>query len=189
MTQVVRNLFGSSIDSAWAPAVLASFGSGTAQISIRIVAPHGVLAYQDQLNSGLAARQQLARSLPGNPQIQLSTLANHQLTGGKVDSRLMLALANLAADEPIDIVQFGNVGPGADASLPLRYADLAAADSAAKMASSAYQRAMLAILSHANTQIRPASSQTMTLPGGQDVFRVEFTAPSPLTPSKIQGPP
>jgi hypothetical protein len=189
VTQVVRDLFGSSISSAWAPDVLASMGSGAAEVTIRVVAPHGALTYQDQLNSGLADREQNGKSLQGNPQIQLSQAAKRQLAGGQVDSRLLLALAYLASDEPIDIMQFGNVGPGASASLPLRYADLAVDVSAAKMASPAYQRAMHAFLSTADTSIRPVRSQTVLLPDGTDVFRVEFTAPSPLASISGQGSP
>jgi len=41
---------------------------------------------------------------------------------------------------------------------------------------------MRAVLSKADEKIRPASSQLVTPPGGgADVFRIEFTAPSPLT--------
>jgi hypothetical protein len=39
---------------------------------------------------------------------------------------------------------------------------------------------MRASLATMNIQFRPASSQTVTLPGGQTVLRVEFSAPSPL---------
>jgi hypothetical protein len=191
VTEAVRDLFGSSINSAWAPAVLASMGSGPTEVTIRVVAPHGALAYQDQLVSGRASRQEFGRSLQGTSQLQFSIRAGQQFAGGQVDSRLMLALAylaaELAADEPIYVEQFGNVGPGAGASLPLRYADLAVTDQAANIASAAYQHAMQAVLSQAPTQVRSASSQTVTLPGGQQVFRVEFTAPSPLGPMSNQG--
>jgi len=187
VTQVVRDLFGSNISSAWAPDVLASMGSGAAEVTIRVVAPHGVLAYQDQLSSGLAVREQDGKALQGNPQITLSPVANQQLTGGQVDYRLLVALANLATDEPIDIMQFGNVGSGASARLPLRYADLAVDVSAAKMASPLYQRAMHTLLGAAPSQFRPVRSQGVVLPNGTDVLRVEFTAPSP--PGSISGAP
>jgi hypothetical protein len=48
------------------------------------------------------------------------------------------------------------------------------------MDSPAYLRTIHSDLSTADIQIRPASSQTVAVPGGQPVFRVEFTAPSPL---------
>ena len=44
---------------------------------------------------------------------------------GRVDSRLLLALALLAGREPVDIVRFGTPGPGASSGVPLRVADLA----------------------------------------------------------------
>jgi hypothetical protein len=180
VTEVVRDLFGSSIGSAWAPAVLASIGSGAAEVTIRVIAPHGAITYQQQLNSGLANRRQTGTVLEGNPQITFSGSAKADLAAGQVDPRLLLALANLASAEPIDIEQFGNVGPGASAGLLLRYADLAMNDQAANMDSPAYLRTIQSDLSTADIQIRPASSQTSAVPGGQAAFRVEFSAPSPL---------
>jgi len=75
VTQVVRDLFGSSIESAWAPAVLASFGDGAAEVSIRVVAPHGALTYFKQLNSGQADRALNGKSLEAFPQITFSASA------------------------------------------------------------------------------------------------------------------
>jgi hypothetical protein len=184
VTQVVRDLFGSSIDSAWAPAVLASFGDGAAEVSIRVVAPHGALTYFKQLNSGQADRALHGKSLEAFASITFSASAKAPLAAGQVDPRLLLALAYLADDEPlIDVVDFGNVGPGTGPGLLLRYADLDANGQTVKLTSPAYVRAMQAALSKAPKSIRPASSQLVAPPGGgADVFRVEFTAPSPLTP-------
>jgi hypothetical protein len=79
-------------------------------------------------------------------------------------------------------VDFGNVGPGAGPGLLLRYADLDVNGQAAKLTNSAYVQAMRAFLGNANKEIRPASNQLVApAGGGADVFRVEFTAPSPLT--------
>ena len=183
VTQVVRDLFGSSIDSAWAPAVLASFGDGAAEVSIRVVAPHGAVTYSKQLNSGQADRALYGKSLEAFPRITFSASAKAALAAGQVDPRLLLALAYLADHESIDIVDFGNVGPGAGPGLLLRYADLDVNGQAAKLTSPAYVQAMHAILGQANKAIRPASSQLVApAGGGADVFRVEFTAPSPLAP-------
>jgi hypothetical protein len=189
VTQVVRDLFGSSIESAWAPAVLASFGDGAAEVSIRVVAPHGALTYFKQLNSGQADRALNGKSLEAFPQITFSASAQAALAAGQVDPRLWLALAYLADDEPpIHVVDFGNVGPGTGPGLLLRYADLDANGQAAKLTNSAYVQAMRAVLSKADEKIRPASSQLVTPPGGgADVFRIEFTAPSPLT--SVDGTP
>ena len=58
------------------------------------------------------------------------------LLAGLIDARLVIALANLASEQPIDIVQFGNVGPGAGGDMPLRFADLATTDRATDLSSS-----------------------------------------------------
>ena len=102
-----------------------------------------------------------------------------QLLAGDVDSRLLSALTSLAASLPIDIVNFQNVGPGAGADMPLRDADLAITDSAAHMSSSEYLQTLQAQL-NTGPGAHPASMTTGFLPGGQDILRVEFPAPSPL---------
>jgi hypothetical protein len=186
VTQEVRDLFGTSIDSAWAPDVLASMGSGTAQVTIRLVAPHGALAYQDEIKAGLAGRQGYGKVLLAISKIQLSDAARQQLISGEVDLRLIVATEALAVAEPIKVLEFGNVGPGASTAIPLRYADLATTDSAADLPSGPYLQAMRTRLEQLNLQYRPASSQTVTLPDGP-VFRVAFTAPSPL--DSISGTP
>ena len=183
-TAAVHSLFGSSLDTAWAPAVLASFGSGPAGVTVRVIAPHGAVAYQAALSADLAERKTAGGALLTASQIKISDVARNQLTAGQVDSRLVLALASLAAQQPIEVVQFGNISSGASAGIPLRFADLAGNDQAAHMTSSAYVRAVRADLSPANAQLnaqlRPARTVTVVLPSGQTVLRVEFTGPSPL---------
>ena len=187
VTAAVRRLFGSSIESAWAPAVLASFGSGTAQVTIRLMAPNGAAAYLAALSAGLSGRKQDDSVLLGGNQIELSPLAGRQLAAGQVDARLALAIVVLASAQPVQILEFGNIGPGASSSLPLRFADLAESDSAADLASPAYMQAMRTCLSTQTAEIRPVSSQVKTLPDGKDVFRIEFSAPSPLGQIGSQG--
>jgi hypothetical protein len=180
VTAAVRSMFGSSVDAAWAPVVLASFGSGPAEISIRVIASHGALAYQSALRAGVAGRISYGTGLLDDNRIVLWSMADHQLAAGQVDARLVLAIESLAAYKPVEVVEFGNVGPGASQGLPLRFADLAENGQMASMSSSAYVRAMQAHLSAENIQFRPLGSQTVVLPGGQDVLQVEFAAPSPL---------
>jgi hypothetical protein len=52
-TAAVRALFGSSLDTEWAPAVLAAFGSGEAEITVRVVAANGAAAYLAALATDL----------------------------------------------------------------------------------------------------------------------------------------
>lgn len=184
-TAAVHSLFGSSLNTAWAPAVLASFGSGPAGVTVRVIAPHGAAAYQAELSADLAARKEAGAGLLDDSQITVSAVARNQLASGQVDSRLMLALASLAGSQPINIVKFWNTGPGASAGIPLRFADLAENDQATHLSSSAYTRAVFVDLSTANAdfraspQIRPARTVPAMLQG-LAVVQVEFTAPTPL---------
>ena len=100
-----------------------------------------------------------------------------QLVAGQPDSRLLLVIASLASRQPVDILDFENVGPGADPAIPLRFMDLAESDPAARKAGPAYLRALRAGLGAVSTLLRPASIVTVVLPSGQPVLRIEFTAP------------
>jgi hypothetical protein len=178
-TAAVRALLGSSLATGWAPAVLASFGSGPGAITIRVVAPHGAAAYQASLRADLAGRKRSGAALLHHSRVTVSATARGQLASGQVDSRLLAVLAALAGHQPVDIIQFGNVGPGASPGVPLRFADLAESIPAAHLDAAAYMRAAWAVLSAADPPIRPARWVSGTLQH-QDALQVEFTAPSPL---------
>ncbi len=177
-TAAVRELFGTSLRSLYAPAVLARFGSGETQINIRVVAPHGAAVYERELAQDRTSRKAAEVALLGANQITVSPVAQTQLLAGEVDSRLLIALTSLAASLPIDIVDFENIGPGAGSDMPLRDADLATTDSAAHLSSSKYVQALEAQLS-TGPGAQPASMMLGELPTGQ-ILRVEFPAPSPL---------
>ena len=179
-TPAMLSLFGSSLATAWAPDVLASFGSGPARIRIRVIAPHGAAAYRALQNLDLAARKTAGAALLGGSQIFVPALAGEQLTAGQVDSRVLLALADLAGQQPISIVQFGDDGPGSSADLPLRFVDLAENVPAAHQTPAAYVKSVRAYLGRAGNKYRPASMTTVVLANGQAVLRVDFSAPSPL---------
>jgi hypothetical protein len=140
-----------------------------------VIASSGAAAYQTRLSADLADRKAAGAALLDDPQISVTPRASQQLTAGAVDSRLLLALAALAGHQPISIVQFGNPGPGASRSVPLRYADLDQGDRGA-----AYVRAVRAYLSTLTATLRPAGMMTEAPADGQAVLRVEFAAPSPL---------
>lgn len=178
-TPAVQGLFGSSLDSAWAPDVLASFSDGPAKVTVRLTAPHGAVAYQSRLDSDLAARKLAGAALLNGSQISVPALAGHQLAAGQIDSRILLALADLASHRPVRVLQFGNDGPGGSADVPLRFVDLAENVPAAHLGRAAYVRAVRVFLSQVKTQYRPAS-MTEVPADGQAVLRVEFAAPSPL---------
>jgi hypothetical protein len=178
-TPAVLRLFGSNLATAWAPAVLASFGSGPFLITVRVIDRHGSAAYQTKLNADLADRKTAGAALLNDSQISVPQLASGQLTAGAVDSRLLEALVFVAGRQPINVVRFGNPGPGAGAGVPLRYVDLAELDPAHHLSSAAYVRSLRAQLSTADLRFRPAIMTTVVA-DGQHVLRVEVTAPSPL---------
>ncbi len=126
-TPAVRALFGTSLDVAWAPAVLVSFGSGSAGITVRVIASHGTVAYQAALAADLADRKRAAARLLTDQRITVAAPARGQLTAGLVDLRLLSALAALSRHLPVSLAGFGNIGAGAGAGVPLRYADLSQA--------------------------------------------------------------
>jgi hypothetical protein len=183
VTATVRDWFGSSLAAAYAPAVLASFASGSAQVSIRVMAPHGVGAYDAASDSDLAQRKNYGNALLNNlntSRVTLTAVARQQLAAGHVDSRLVLAITSLAGDQPIDIVEFANPGQGASPDVPLRFADLAGDDPAANMPPPAYLRAMQAAANAPNMVYAPDRIQTAVLPGHGTVIQIEFDAPSPF---------
>jgi len=171
-TGAVRALFGTSLDRAWAPAVLASFGSGSAGITVRVVASHGAVAYQTALAGDMAAARAAGARLLADRRISVQTSARAQLTEGLVDLRLLSALTALSRDQRVSVVGFGNVGPGVSAGVPLRYADLTP--------TSQDSQAVRSALNRLDTRIRPVRTVPVVLPDGQAVLRVEFTVPSPL---------
>ncbi|HEX5288051.1 MAG TPA: hypothetical protein VFX25_04220 [Streptosporangiaceae bacterium] len=179
-TAAVRALFGSSLDAAWAPAVLASFGSAADRVAIRMIAPHGAAVYQVLLKADLAARKKAGAALLHDPRVTASSAAAGQLTGGLVDSRLLAALAALARHQPISIVGFGTGGPGASPGIPLRVADLAEDDRAARRSGTAYVRSARAYLSTISAAFHLTPVTTAVPPHGPSALRVQVTAPSPL---------
>lgn len=192
----VRALFGTSLDRAWAPAVLASFGSGSAGITVRVVAAHGAVAYQTALAGDMAAAKAAGARLLADRRITVQTSARSQLTGGLVDLRLVSALTALSRHLPVSVVGFGNVGPGVSAGVPLRYADLSPTiparptsppSPAGGQTQAGYARSVRSALSGLDTSFRPVRTVPAVPPDGQAVLRVEFAAPSPLQISGSQG--
>jgi hypothetical protein len=177
-TAVLRNQFGARLAGVYAPAVLASFGSGTAQIEIRVIAPDGSAAYMAQLAAEVAARRSAGAQILHNPQIQASPAARGQLAAGHVDPRLLGMLVTLSGQHPVDIVSFGG-SPGSivSAAAPLRSAEITgAAPSGGRPASVQLLRALL---SAQRPPYRPSAATTVRF-GSRTVLRVEYPAPTPL---------
>jgi hypothetical protein len=179
-TPAIRSEFGSSIESAYAPGVLASFGYGNQQIDIRAIAAQGAAAYESALAKDLQARKAYGSALLNNGRVTASASARRQLAAGQVDARLLLSISNMAPSYPIYIVAFSDSGPGASAGSPLRSAELTRAGAVSRPASSAFMRAMFAVLRAQPPQYVPMHASTARIAGGRTILRIEFAAPSPL---------
>jgi hypothetical protein len=175
-TAAVRSQFGARLASVYAPAVLASFGSGRFRIDVRAVAPDGALAYRAALAADLTARRYAGRQLLGNPHVRVSAAARGELQAGQVDSRLLTTLAALAVGEPVQVTAFGDSGPGASAGVPLRSAVIT-------VAGRADPAALADMLSFVRAQRPPyLPARSLIGPGaaGASVLSIQFAAPSPL---------
>jgi hypothetical protein len=173
-TADIRDLFGSHLASVYAPARLASFGSGNARIDIRQIVPNGAAGYEAALKKDLHFRQAVENTLSNSLQFVTSASVRKQLAAGLVDEDLFVLLEGLAGYEslPVDIVAFGDLGPGASAGIPFRSATLAG--------SMATLQSMLTwIRTEAPKQYIPAHAE-ITQQHGQPVLIVEFAAPSKL---------
>src|SRR5215472_809456 len=117
-TQAVRDHFGGRLAGIYAPLVIASFGTGRAQIQIRQVARDGVASFQRRLSSGRSVLRQASAELLRNSRIKLSAAARTALVAGRVDGRLLTVLAALAGRQPIRVLGFGDTNPGAAPGVP-----------------------------------------------------------------------
>jgi hypothetical protein len=175
-TETVRSEFGSRLTSVYAPTAIASFGSGAAQVDVRVYAAGGAAAYLGALRADEQARRSAGSQLLRNPRISAAPAARRELADGQVDSRLLITIATLAGQGPVSIAAFGDSGPRASPGTPLRLAELASPPGA----KSGYLQSLLALL-RAQQQPYRADSLTLTrLGNGQQGVRIEFAAPSPL---------
>jgi hypothetical protein len=179
-TPVLRSQFGARLASVYAPQAIATFGTGAGRIDIRVMLPSGASGSAARLAQKQQAAKRSGAQLLANQQIQVSGQARTALTDGQVDTRLMAILAVLSHRSTIDILDFGDANPGASAAVPLRSADLAAADPTRGSTSHAYRNALLTFLrAQTQAEYRVTSVTVLTTRAGVRVIRIEFAAPSP----------
>lgn len=159
----------------YAPALIASFGSGGSRIEIRAVAAGGAVAYQSALRADLQARESAGSQLSRNPRLRFTAVDSARLAAGEVDSRLLATLAALSSQFTLRVTAFSDSSPGA----PVLFREVAVAsdgdgDGAARLA------AALAMVSAQETPYLPARSAIAHLGTGQPVLLIEFASPSPL---------
>jgi Tetratricopeptide repeat len=175
-TAAVRIEFGTRLTDVYAPQVLASIGRGTAAIQIRTVAPDGASAFLAAARADLLARRRFGASLLHNPHLLVAGPARRQLLEGLVDSRLLIVLATIADTGPVRVAEFGDAGPGADHSVPLRLAVLTPAGGS----NAGWARTILTFLAAQQAPFRPESARQASLPGTPLAVRIEYSAPAPL---------
>jgi hypothetical protein len=168
-TPALRSEFGTRLQDVYAPAVIASFGSGAGRIDIRAIAPDGAAAFESALAADRRARVAAGRQLLGNRRVVTTAGARSALMNGDVDSRLLLTLAALAAQRPVRILAFGDASPGAGPAVPLRSAEIVPLGAGGRGA----------VLSFLDAQ-RPPFLPLRAAVAGPTALTVEYAAPSPL---------
>jgi hypothetical protein len=180
-TAAIRAQYGGRLASVYAPAIIATFGSGNARIDIRLVFPGGTAKYRAVQRTELRARKAADAQLLANSQVTLSAAARAQLLSGEIDPRLPLLIAAMADAHPVRIVAFVNQSPGGGPASLLRSVDFATTDRAAHLGRGAYLGWMRGFVAAQRAEYRPAWSQQVTLRSGQAVLRIGYGAPSPLS--------
>ena len=90
-------MVGSRRLAADAPAAIASFGSGAAQISIRLIFRRGATAYAAALRRDIADRKLAGTSFVLlDSRVARPAAIRQELRSGQVDSRLLLTLGEVA---------------------------------------------------------------------------------------------
>jgi hypothetical protein len=97
----------------YAPARIASFGTGGGQVEVFAVPPGGMAAYQTALRADLAARRSAGSQLLRNPRIRFTGTGAAELRAGRVDTRLLATLAVLASQYSFQVSALGDAAPGA----------------------------------------------------------------------------
>lgn len=167
----VRSEYGSDLTSLYAPTLIASFGSGATRVDVRTIAPQGGAAYRAAERSDLAARKEAGAQLLRNLRFHPTAQAARQITAGQADARLLVTLASLVSQRAVTVGSFGDTGPGA----PVEFRQVTITGPGGRDA------ALTADLDQVRTQRAPylPDSATIVHPGGPNILRIEFGAPSP----------
>jgi hypothetical protein len=160
--------------AAYAPAVVASFGSGSAQVQVRATEPGGAAAYATALRTDLAARMSAGAQLLRNNRIRFTAQDATQLRAGEVDTRVLATLAALSSQFSFSVTAFGDASPGA----AVLYREVSIAGDGAKRA--ADLGPALALVQAQVPPYLPAQAVIVHPAAGQAWLSIEFAAPSPL---------
>jgi hypothetical protein len=157
--------------AAYAPALIASFGSGAARIDVRRTVPGGAAAYAAALRADAAARRNAGSQLLQNGRLTFTARAAAQVRAGHVDARLLVTLAALSSRYAFRVAGFGDASPGAP--VLFRAVDITPGGHGGGPAELA---GALSLVNEQGPPYRPAHAAT-SYPAA---LRIEFAAPSPL---------
>jgi len=169
-----------------APALLASFGSGSSLIEVRATSPGGTVTYQAALAGDVAARRSAGAQLLHSRRLEVGAqgagqLQEEQLRAGQVDSRLLVMLALLASQRSWRVIAFGDASPGAPfAEAPFRQVIITGTGGMTGRDGADGLAAALALVRAQRGLYQPAQVTTIRLADGQPGLRIDFAAPSPL---------
>lgn len=173
-TVVVTSAPAGSQLAAYAPAVIASFGSGSARVDVRAAEPGGAAAYQTAQKADLAARMSAGSQLLRNNRIHFTTRDAAQLRAGEVDTRLLATLAALSSQYSFTVTAFGDTSPG----VAVLYREVTITgdgkNGAADLAPA------LALVRAQVPPYLPAQAAIMHPAAGPAALSIEFAAPSPM---------
>jgi hypothetical protein len=159
----------------YAPAIIASFGSGRSRIEVRAVAPGGAAAYQSALRTDLYGRKSAGSQLLRNPRLRFSAADATRVRAGQVDSRLLATLAALSSQFTLRVMAFADSSPGA----PLLFREVIVASDGAGNGVVTLAAA-LAVVNAQESPYLPVHSAIVHSGTGQAALVIEFASPSPL---------
>ncbi|MDQ2875471.1 MAG: hypothetical protein M3Y33_12040, partial [Actinomycetota bacterium] len=159
----------------YAPALIASFGSGSARVDVRETVPGGTAAYASALRADLAARMSAGSQLLQNGRITFTAQAAAQLRAGAVDSRLLVTLAAMSSQYSIRVTGFGDTSPGAQVLFRA-----VVITRGGRSAGTAGLTAALDMVNAQGSPYRPARASIIHPATGSAALLIEFAAPSPL---------
>jgi hypothetical protein len=142
-----------------------------------VIFPQGAAAYAAALRKEISDRKLAGTSLLLQGPVTASAAAGQQLRDGQVDSRLLLTLGELASQGPVGIMAFGGRAPGASPGIPFRSADLVVTGGKAGPAPAGQVARMSGFVHQLGGYFAAARIRTVHVAGGQEVVRIEFTAP------------
>jgi hypothetical protein len=179
-TAVLRSQFGPRLTSVYAPIILASFGTGSAEVDVRVIASDGSPAYMRQFRADLKARKAYGAQILHNSKIVVAPPARRQLASGMVDSRLLMTISTAAHQgHRLRVVSFGAAAPGASPGVPVRSAVIAGAASGPGARTAVLDKLRRFWLGQ-RAPFLPASTQIVPAASGQSALRIQFAAPSLL---------